>query len=140
MTPTEDLYSLIQRVGGGERRLSKRAWIACLAVVVSLVAAVGAWALQSSPTAILGEPDRFDGQIVTISGTVTNVQPQVSQRGNAYFTFELSDGRKSITVFKFGESPCRTGATATVEGRFQKVKQAGDYTFRNQVDATKIAC
>lgn len=120
--------------------MSKRAWIAGLAVVVSFAAVVGAWALQSSPTEILGDTDRFDGQIVTISGTLTNVQPRVSQRGNAYFTFELSDGRKSITVFKFGESPCRAGTPATAEGRFQKVKQVGRYTFRNQVDATKITC
>ena len=120
--------------------MSKRAWIVCLVVVVSLVAVVGAWALQSSPTEILGNPDRFDGQIVTISGTLINVQPRVSQRGNAYFTVELSDGRKSITVFKFGESPCRAGTTATVEGLFQKVKQVGRYTFRNQIDATKITC
>lgn len=140
MTRTEDLYSLIQRIAGGERRLSKRTWIAGLAVIVSLVAVVGAWALQSSPTEILGNPDRFDGQIVTMSGRLTNVQPRVSQRGNAYFTFELSDGRTSITVFKFGESPCRAGTTATVEGRFEKVKQVGRHTFRNQVDATKITC
>ena len=120
--------------------MSKRAWIVCLVVVVSLVAVVGAWALQSSPTEILGNPDRFDGQIVTISGTLINVQPRVSQRGNAYFTVELSDGRKSITVFKFGESPCRARMTATVEGLFQKVKQVGRYTFRNQIDATKITC
>ena len=120
--------------------MSKRAGIACLAVIVSLVAVVGAWALQSSPTEILGNPDRFDGQIVTMSGMLTNVQPQVSRRGNAYFTVELSDGRTSITVFKFGEPPCRAGTTATVEGRFQKVKQVGRYEFRNQVDAMKITC
>ena len=120
--------------------VSKRVWIAGLAVVLSLVAVVAARALPSSPAEILGAADRFDGQIVTISGTVTNVQPRVSRQGNAYFTFELSDGRKSITVFKFGESPCRAGATATVEGLFQTVKQVGRYTFRNQVDATKITC
>ena len=120
--------------------MSKRAWIAGLAVVVSFVAAVVASALQSSPTEILGNPDRFDGQLVTISGTLTNLQPRVSQRGNTYFTVELSDGRTSITVFKFGEPPCRAGTTATVEGRFQKVKQVGRYEFRNQVDAMKITC
>ena len=126
--------------GGDERRLSQRVWITGLAVVLSLVAVVGAWALQSSPAEILGNPDRFDGQIVTISRTLTNVRPRVSQRGNAYFTFELSDGRTAITVFKFGEPACRAGTTATVEGLFQKVKRLGRYTFRNQVDATKITC
>ena len=111
-----------------------------LALVVSVVITAAALALQTSPAEILGNPDRFDGQIVMVTGTLTNFRPTVSQRGNAYFTFDLSDGRQSITIFKFGESACRAGASVTVEGLFQKVKQVGRYTFRNQIDAAKIIC
>jgi hypothetical protein len=64
----------------------------------------------------------------------------MSIRHLAYFTFELADGRSVITVFKFGESPCRAGTTVTVEGLFQKIKRVGRYTFRNQIDATRITC
>ena len=112
----------------------------CVALLLVLVLAGAAWALQTSPTEILANPDAFDGRIVTLRGMVGRLQRRVSRRGNAYFTFELSDGRTAITVFKFGESPCRAGVAASVEGLFQKVKQVGRYTFRNQVDADRITC
>jgi DNA polymerase III alpha subunit len=95
--------------------------------------------INTSPTAILADPDRFDGQTVTISGTITNLQQRVSRAGNAYYTLDLSDGRQAIRVFSFGTAPCRAGA-ATVEGTFAKVKRQGRYTFYNEVTATRVTC
>ncbi|PYN72236.1 MAG: hypothetical protein DMD96_34930 [Candidatus Rokuibacteriota bacterium] len=113
--------------------------IAIAALGLLLAAAGPAGALDTSPSAILTNPDRFDGQIVTISGTITNLRETVSRRGNPYYTFDLSDGKQAIRVFSFGKAPCRAG-TAAVEGTFERVKQAGRYTFSNEVTATQVTC
>jgi hypothetical protein len=47
-----------------------------------------AGALDASPSAILTNPDRFDGKSVTIRGTITNLREILSRRGNAYYTFD----------------------------------------------------
>lgn len=110
-----------------------------LVLMVLLVAAASAQTVQTSPSAVLSSPDRFDGQTVIISGTITNLQPRVSRAGNAYYTLDLSDGRQVVRVFSFGQAPCRSGQ-AIVEGVFEKVKQQGRYTFYNEITATKVAC
>jgi DNA polymerase III alpha subunit len=113
--------------------------VAILCCLLALATSASSQVVNTSPTAILGDRDRFDGQTVTMSGAVTNIQERVSRAGNPYYTLDLSDGKQAIRVFSFGAAPCRAGA-ATVEGTFAKVKQQGQYTFYNEVTATKVAC
>jgi hypothetical protein len=98
-----------------------------------------AQAVRTSPSEILGNADRFDGQAVTISGTVTNLQEQVSDMGRPYYTFDLSDGTEAVRVFSFGKVPCKSGG-ATVDGTFAKVKQQGQHIFYNEITATRVRC
>jgi hypothetical protein len=107
-------------------------WLVALAATVV--------ALDTSPGEIFAHPDQFDQQTVTVRGSVTNLRQTTSQRGNHYYTFDLDDGRRSIRVFSFGHSPCRDGASTTVEGTFQRVKRMGPYTFYNQIDASRVDC
>jgi hypothetical protein len=118
-------------------RLSSRLTAGALAVLVLVAAATAA--PLSSVRAILDDPDRFDGQPVTLRGTITNLRERVSRRGNAYYTFDLLDGGRGVRVFSFGTPPCQSGA-ATVEGTFFKVKRQGRYTFYNEVDAATVTC
>ena len=99
-----------------------------------------AWSLETSAEEILRSPDRFDGQAVTLRGIVTALRVRVSKIGNDYYTFTLRPGSQGPTVFSFGQPPCQEGAPVVVEGVFQKVKHQGQYTFRNQVDATSVVC
>lgn len=111
-------------------------------VVITLLSVVGlvfAQGVNTSPTAILADPDHFDAQSIIISGTVADVQERVSRAGNPYYTLDLSDGKQAIRVFSFGRAPCRAG-TVTVEGTFNKVKRQGQYTFYNEVTATRVTC
>ena len=108
----------------------------CLLAVTALASAQ---AVSTSPSDILANPDRFDGQAITIRGTVTNLQERVSRAGNPYYTLDLRDGKQAIRIFSFGTAPCRAG-TATVEGTFAKAKQQGRYTFYNEVTATRVTC
>lgn len=113
---------------------------AAVALAGLLLAFLPVGAAQVSPSEILADPDKYDGQSVTLTGTVTNLRETVSRRGNPYFTFDLSDGKTAIRVFSFGKSPCHDKATATVEGRFDKVKRTGRYTFYNEVEGARVAC
>jgi hypothetical protein len=121
--------------------MSRPASIVTIVALLSVVA-VGlalAQGVNTSPTAILADPDHFDGQSVIITGTVSHLQERVSRAGNPYYTLDLSDGKQAIRVFSFGTAPCRTGAV-TVDGTFAKVKQQGRYTFYNEVTATRVTC
>jgi hypothetical protein len=118
------------------RRLSAILVVTLFLVVVELAFAQG---INTSPTAILADPDHFDGQPVTVGGTITNLRERVFRAGNPYYALDLSDGRQAIHVFSFGKAPCRSGA-ATVEGTFTKVKRQGRYTFYNEVTATSVTC
>ena len=105
-----------------------------------LATALPVSAVQASPSEILADADKYDGQNVTVTGRVANLRETVSRKGNPYFTFDISDGKATIRIFSFGKSACRQGSTATVEGRFDKVKRVGRYTFSNEVEATRLVC
>lgn len=79
-------------------------------------------------------------QVISLSGTVTNLDVRVSQRGNRYYTFKLDDGSGRVTIFSFGDAPCPEGSPVAVEGEFLRVKYISGYTFYNQVDATRVTC
>jgi len=96
-----------------------------------------AQAAALSVSELLTNPDRFDGQPVTISGTMTNLRESVSRRGTRSYTFDFADGNQTILVRSFEKPPCRSGA-GTVEGTFEKAKQGGH--FSNVVTARSVTC
>jgi hypothetical protein len=98
------------------------------------------WTADTTPGEILRQPEVFDGKMVSLAGTITNLRPRVSQRGNAYYTFDLSAGDSAIRVFSFGQPPCRTGASVVVRGQFDRVKRVGRYIFHNEVEAATVEC
>ena len=120
----------------GARTTIRRLTAVFLAVLLSPLLA---HALTATPAEILANPDRFDRQTVTLSGTITNLGQTVSRRGNPYYTFDLSDGRQAIRVFSFGTAPCRSGG-ATVDGVFEKVKRVSGRTFYSEVTASRVTC
>lgn len=126
-----------KRFEGG---LTLRVTLAVLLGVWLIGGPVAADALGPSASTILADPDRFDGQPVTVTGAITNLRQTVSRRGNPYYTFDLSDGARTIRVFSFGRSPCKDGRAATVTGTFEKVHRVGRYVFSNEVTATEVTC
>jgi hypothetical protein len=107
---------------------------------LALVALAGAGPAAISPSELVADPDRFDGQVVALQGTVEKLREKVSPDGAPYFKFRLSDGPSAVRVFSLGRSPCRNGMQATVEGTFEKVNRLGRVTYYHHVTATHVTC
>ena len=121
--------------------MRRRTTVCGLAVyLLVLTFPLAVWGLSPSPWELGENPADFDGQMVTVSGVVTDLKDRVSRRGNPYFTFGLSDGRTAVSVFSFGTPTCPTGSKATVEGLFHRVKRLRQSVFLNQIDAARIRC
>jgi len=103
-------------------------------VLVGLVAG----ATDATVKAILGDPARYDGQVVSVTGDASEVRATVSRRGNPYTTFRLTDASSAaLTVYSRGHPDVKGAVRVT--GIFQRVKRVGRYTFNNQIDASRIS-
>jgi len=112
--------------------------LTALALVLWAASALAARADLVTVKDLLAEPDKWHGRAVVVTGSVGKVEPRTSQRGNAYYTFRLSDGPASVTVFSYGTPELHDGNRVNVEGTFLKVNRVGKYTFQNQVNAIRI--
>ena len=109
-------------------------------VVLSLALVVACEGADALVKALLADSARYDGQAVTLTGTVTQLDARVSRRGNPYYTFKLDDGSGRVPVFSFGQPPCPSPSRVTVDGEFRHVKRVGGHTFYDQVDARRVVC
>ncbi|MDR7434527.1 MAG: hypothetical protein QN189_05295 [Armatimonadota bacterium] len=87
---------------------------------------------------IVQNPDRYDGQIVSVTGTIAAYRERISARGNPYTTFRLEEGGASVAVFAWRHQGLRNGLRVRVVGRFDKMKRVGQYTFYNEIEAQRI--
>jgi hypothetical protein len=90
--------------------------LALLTAVGSTVAC--AHASQSvAPSALAANPSTYDGQSVTVSGTVKNPTARQTRRGTAT-AYQLCDSA-CINVIEFGNANVSDGSQMTVSGRFR---------------------
>ncbi len=87
---------------------------------------------------LLADLEGFAGRHVEVAGHVENVRAGTSRRGQPQYTFDLSDGERSVMIFGSGPPPCRTGATAVVIGTVQTGKRASQTVGR--IDAVEVSC
>ena len=111
---------------------------AWMGVVLLAASALAARADLVAVKNLLAQPDKWDGQPVMVTGVVSRLDARTSQRGNAYYTFVLTDGLASVNVFGYGAPEVKDGSRVQVEGTFLKVNRVGRYTFHNQVNARRI--
>lgn len=93
-----------------------------------------------SPSELLANPDQFDGQAVTLRGTVEKFREKVAGDGTPYYKFWLRDEHIAVRVSSPGRSPCRNGMQATVEGTFEKVNRLGSRVQYLTVTPTRLTC
>jgi hypothetical protein len=113
-----------------------------LSVGVALVAVTAAaLAAPVSLDEILSNPDRFRGQPVTVSGTISNFREHVTRKGRTpFYTFDFGNGTRTVLVISFEKPQCRAGA-ATVEGIFDQVKwrRRVNYSYE-EITALNVIC
>ncbi|HET9392650.1 MAG TPA: hypothetical protein VFO29_03850 [Candidatus Rubrimentiphilum sp.] len=99
-----------------------------------LLAASPAPSASPTPIAtILAAPASFDGQHVTVNGTIQQLSERTSRRGNDYTTFDLCDG-SCVHVYSYGHPKLSNGQTLTVSGKFFADKHVGNADFKNEID------
>jgi DNA polymerase III alpha subunit len=88
---------------------------------------------------VLSNPDKYDGQEVTIQGKATKVKLRTSKKGNDYTTFTLKDeSGKGMNIYTKGHPLITEGQKVTVTGIYQKVNRVGRLTLHNEVEARNI--
>ncbi len=106
--------------------------------ILSLVLVTQAAPLSVSE--LLANAERFNGQPVTVSGTISNFRANRWRRGGPIYTFDLGDGTATVHVTAFVEPPCHSG-TATVEGAFEagKGRAKASYSWE-ELTAHNVIC
>jgi cytochrome c-type biogenesis protein CcmE len=88
-----------------------------LATVVALLCACGHASQSVAPSALAADPSTYDGQDVTVTGTVKNTGTRQTRRGTAT-TYQLCD-TACINVIQFSGSSVSEGTQSTASGRFR---------------------
>ena len=119
---------------------TRQARVLAYVVVLWLAVVAAGNSSDAQIKAVLSDPSAYDGQPVSLTGTVSQLDTRVSRRGNPYYTFKLDDGSGRVTVFSFGQPPCPSPSRVTVDGEFRRVKRVTGHTFYDQVDARRVVC
>lgn len=98
-------------------------------VVLASTIACGHGAQSVAPSALATDPSNYDGQDVSVSGTVKNPGTRQTRRGMAT-TYQLCDSA-CINVVQFRGAAVTDGSTVTVAGRFRA-------TFGRQTAMTNV--
>ena|SRR2546425_3774946 len=114
--------------------------VCLLCILFAFLIVLPAWALDTSINDVVSNPASLDGKVISLNGKVVGLQGRVSAKGNAYYTFELSDGTRSVRIFSFGSTSCKSGDDATVEGQFVQTKRVGRNTFHNEFAVSRVTC
>jgi hypothetical protein len=89
--------------------------------------------------ALIQDPARYDGKVVTVVGTITAYRERVSNAGNPYTTFRLTDGGDEfVAVFSWNKQGFSNGQRVRVTGTFSKIREAGASPVGNEIQAYRI--
>ena len=111
-------------------------------LLVSTIVLVGfaiCAAAETTAAKILNNTNSFDGQQVSVTGTVSNIKFRSLEVGNNYTTFMLADksgGR--IKVFAWGKLTLKAGQKVQVTGVYRKVWTSARQYFYNQIVASEV--
>src|SRR5262249_59437187 len=95
------------------------------AALIHLGLVLVAQAAPISVSELLANPDHFNRQPVTVTGTMSNFRGTAFHRSGHMYTFYLSDGKGTVHVTAFAKPACQSGAV-TVQGTFGHAKWRGE--------------
>jgi hypothetical protein len=115
-------------------------WLTIALLALALVGvAAQARALETTPLEITLDPTRFTGQMLTVRGTLTNLQPR-GQMGGPGAVFDVMERGAFVHVLSLTPPPCSPGSPVTVSGRFLTAQSSGGQTFTNVIEAISMSC
>jgi hypothetical protein len=96
-------------------------------------------AMDSTAEKIITKKDSYDGKVVTVKGTVSNLKFKTANVKDDYTTFILvgeSGGR--INVFILGSLKLQPGQKVQVTGRYRKVRRWAQRNYYNEIEASEV--
>jgi hypothetical protein len=114
-----------------------RGLLAALALVCVVAGDVHANPLVTVQ-ALVQDPNRYDGKVVTVVGTIAAYRERASDSGHPYTAFRLTDGDASITVFTWNRYRLGNGARVRVTGTFVRARPVGTVSSDNEIQAHRI--
>ena len=88
---------------------------------------------------IINNKDSYDGQEVSVKGTVSNLKNKTLEVGKTYTTFMLagkSGGRIKISVA--GTLKLKPGQEVQVKGVYRKVRTTAQRYYYNEIEASHV--
>ena len=99
-----------------------------------------AQAAPISVSELLANPDHFNRQPVTVTGTMSNFRGTAFHRSGHMYTFYLSDGKGTVHVTAFAKPACQSGAV-TVQGTFGHAKWRVKASYSlEEITALNVIC
>jgi hypothetical protein len=115
-------------------------WLTITLLTFALVGvAAQVRALEATPLEITLDPSRFTGQMLTVHGTLTNLQPQ-RRMGGPGAMFDVMERGAFVHVLSLTPPPCSSGSAITVSGQFLTTLSSGGQTLTNVIAATSMSC
>ena len=88
--------------------------------------------------ALVQNPNRYDGKVVTVVGTVVAYHERASDSGHPYTVFRLTDGDASVVVFTWNRHRLGNGDKVRVTGTFARARPVGTVSPDNEIQAHRI--
>lgn len=108
------------------------------AMVVLLLAFSVRAGAELTIQALVQNPSRYDGKVVTVVGTITTYREYASDSGHPYTVFRLADGDASLSVFIWNKHRFGKGDRVRVTGTFARARSVGAVPFDNEIQAHRI--
>ena len=88
--------------------------------------------------ALVQNPNRYDGKLVTVVGTIAAYRERASDSGHPYIVFRLTEGDASVTVFTWNRYRLGNGDKVRVTGTFVRARPVGTVSSDNEIQAHRI--
>lgn len=88
--------------------------------------------------ALLQDPSRYDGRVVTVVGTIAAYREGASDSGHPYTVFLLRDGGASVTVFTWNRYHLGNGDKVRVTGTFVRARPLATVSLNHEIHAHRI--
>ncbi len=114
-------------------------WLLIVSAILWLIlfsTITNAQPIKATIEEIIANPANYDGKMVSVEGRVEALRERVSQKGNPYTTFKISQNNRRLAVISFNQLSLKDGDSAKVVGRYQIMKHIGQFTFENEIETS----